>query len=188
MNILIFGISNVGKTTIGKKIAEKLQYEFVDIDDEIKKYYGYQSILEFVCSNPYQVYRDQKRGYMIELQIRQPGNRVIAVPPLYYTRYYTAYLNRAVSEVVRIELIDSPENIFERLIFTDDNDNEYTDNDYKMSHRDYYIKEIKKEMTAFKAAFSKIENKVYIDGLNVEEAANLVIIQCGLRKGEDLTT
>ena len=38
MNILIFGISNVGKSSIGKRIAEKLQYEFIDIDDEIKKY------------------------------------------------------------------------------------------------------------------------------------------------------
>ena len=181
MNILIFGVSNVGKTTIGKKIAEKLQYEFVDIDDEIKKFYGYRSISDFIRSNSYQFERDQKRGYMIELQIQQPGNRIIAVPPLYYTRYYTAYLKRAVSEVVRIELIDSPENIFERLVFTDDNDNEYTDNEYKLSHRDYYIEEIKENMKYFKAAFSKIENKVHIDGLNAEEAANLVISQCGLR-------
>ena len=56
MNILIFGISNVGKSSIGKRIAEKLQYEFIDIDDEIKKYYGYQMIADFIRCNPHQVY------------------------------------------------------------------------------------------------------------------------------------
>lgn len=36
MIILIFGISNVGKTEIGKKLAEKLNYSFFDLDDETK--------------------------------------------------------------------------------------------------------------------------------------------------------
>ena len=182
MNILIFGISNVGKTTIGRIIAEKLQYEFVDIDDEIKKYYDYPSISDFFRNTPFQQERDKKRGYMIELQIKQPGNRVIAVSPIYYSRCYTAHLKKAVSKVVRIELIDSPENIFERLIFTDDNDHVYTDDEYKYAHKDYYLKEIKEDLKAFKTAFRDIENKVYIDGLNAEEAANLVISQCGLRQ------
>ena len=37
MNILIFGISNVGKTSVGKLIASKLNYDFYDLDEEIKK-------------------------------------------------------------------------------------------------------------------------------------------------------
>ena len=40
MKLLIWGISNVGKTTIGKELAKKINYKFYDIDDEIIKMYG----------------------------------------------------------------------------------------------------------------------------------------------------
>lgn len=39
MNILLFGISNVGKTTIGKIVADKLRYDFYDLDEEIRNRY-----------------------------------------------------------------------------------------------------------------------------------------------------
>ena len=39
MNILIFGVSNVGKSTIGALLAERLEYKFYDIDEEIKSKY-----------------------------------------------------------------------------------------------------------------------------------------------------
>ena len=39
MIILLFGISNVGKTTVGKLLAKRLNYQFYDMDEEICKYY-----------------------------------------------------------------------------------------------------------------------------------------------------
>ena len=51
MNILLFGVSNVGKTTIGKIMAEKLGYSFYDLDDEVKKYYGYKNLDAFLEQN-----------------------------------------------------------------------------------------------------------------------------------------
>lgn len=39
MIILIFGVSNVGKTAIGKKLSEKLNYAFFDLDHEIKVFF-----------------------------------------------------------------------------------------------------------------------------------------------------
>lgn len=37
MLIMLFGIVNVGKTVTGEKLAEKLNYTFLDLDEEIKK-------------------------------------------------------------------------------------------------------------------------------------------------------
>lgn len=36
MTIMLFGVSNVGKTTTGEILARKLGFEFYDIDAEIK--------------------------------------------------------------------------------------------------------------------------------------------------------
>ena len=45
MKIILFGVSNVGKTTMGTRLAERLGYSFYDLDEEVKKefhteYYG----------------------------------------------------------------------------------------------------------------------------------------------------
>ena len=34
-NLILTGMMGVGKTTIGKKLAGKLDYEFIDIDKKI---------------------------------------------------------------------------------------------------------------------------------------------------------
>jgi len=39
MIIYIVGISCVGKTTIGKMLAEKIGFSFYDLDEEIQNYY-----------------------------------------------------------------------------------------------------------------------------------------------------
>lgn len=40
MKILLFGVSNVGKTTAGRILADKLEYDFYDLDEEVKKHYN----------------------------------------------------------------------------------------------------------------------------------------------------
>ena len=49
MKILIWGVSCVGKTTVGSLLAKKLNYKFIDLNDEIKKRYK-QKYLEW-CKN-----------------------------------------------------------------------------------------------------------------------------------------
>ncbi len=40
MIIILVGVTCVGKSTIGKHLAEKLQYKFIDFDLEIEKYFN----------------------------------------------------------------------------------------------------------------------------------------------------
>ena len=40
MLIYLIGLPGVGKTTIGKQLAESLHYNFIDLDDEIEKSIG----------------------------------------------------------------------------------------------------------------------------------------------------
>ena len=64
MTILLFGVSNVGKTETGKLLAKSLNYDFYDLDDEVKKYLNI-TLEEFVSSGSLQE-RDQMRCKLIK--------------------------------------------------------------------------------------------------------------------------
>ena len=62
MKILLFGITNVGKYTIGKMLSKELNYDFDDIDDEIKKQYKAIYILKKISQWLWKTYA--KREYI----------------------------------------------------------------------------------------------------------------------------
>ena len=63
MKILLFGITNVGKSTIGKMLSKELKYDYDDLDDEIKK--RYKRIDTFREKYPYDYDRHRKRGEIL---------------------------------------------------------------------------------------------------------------------------
>ena len=50
-SILLFGISNVGKTTVGQLLAAELGYKFYDLDEETKLY-CHMTLEEFKAVSP----------------------------------------------------------------------------------------------------------------------------------------
>lgn len=161
MTIFLFGVSNVGKTTIGKLLASKLDYEFYDLDDEVKKYYGI-TLEEYVNTGTLEE-RDRKRGNVIQRIMKDDRNKVVAITPIAYPENFIRFLRR--KDVLAIELIDTPENIFERLVFSDENDVEYHDDKYKNAHKDYYLHEICEDIVYYsRYSFAAIENKFDMHG------------------------
>lgn len=81
MVILLFGVSNVGKTVTGKKLAEKLGCYFLDLDEEIKK--KFQTTLEkFMKDNPFSYKRGKIKGEVLRDLINKNQSKndiVIAV-------------------------------------------------------------------------------------------------------------
>ena len=75
MNILLTGFMGAGKTTVGKKLAKRLGYFFIDTDREIEKEQGC-SITEIFKYGGEECFRDLETDILLKLQTKQ--NLVIA--------------------------------------------------------------------------------------------------------------
>lgn len=172
MIVLLFGISNVGKTVTGERLAEKLQYTFLDLDDEIRKKFAV-TLEGFMREYPFAYKRGELKGELIRSLLansrRQHENIVMAVSPIFYAEIVKPLL--AADDVIAIELRDTTEHIFERLVFSDENDVVYQDDAYKEQHKEYYLRDIREDMSSLEEVFRDIENKYFIDNQPVEQVA-----------------
>lgn len=171
MNILLFGVSNVGKTTIGTILAELLNYDFFDIDEEVKSELG-MTLNEFISTRSLYE-RDQLRCDILHSLLFISSNKVVAVTPLSHTENIIPLLTR--SDVLAIELTDSADNIFDRLVFSDENDVIYTDNEYKNAHAEHYLSEIAEDLDWYDSVYRILKNHFNISGRSAEETAHALI-------------
>ena len=152
MKILLFGITNVGKTTIGKLLSEKLNYDFDDLDDEIKRRYG--KIDNFLSKYPYDYARHRKRGEILKEVIdKYEDNVVIAVSPIYYEEFLVEVLNE--NNVLAIEIQDEPENVLKRLVYADENDNVFPIQMNTEKEKQYYLNDIKADIKYYEKVYEK---------------------------------
>ena len=147
MNILLFGVPNVGKTTTGKLLADRLGYDFHDIDEEIKQRYNI-TIEEFVGIGTIEE-RDEKRGRIICELVKRKNNKVVSVTSISYPDYFKEILKR--------------------------DDHIYVDDEYKNAHRDYYLSEIYKDRVWYGSVYTIIEAKYDMMGQSPEDVADGII-------------
>ena len=171
MNILLFGVSNVGKSVTGELLAEYLGYNFFDLDDVVKAELGI-TLEEFVSTGTL-FERDRLRCDIIHSLTYIKANKVIAVTPLSYIQEIMPLLSSP--DVMAIELRDSAENIFDRLVFSDENDVIYKDDDYKNARADHYLSEIRKDLEWYGSVYSILEHHFDISGRTPEETAKALV-------------
>ena len=180
MKICLFGVSNVGKTTAGKLLAERLDIKFVDLDEEVKNRLK-MSLEEFVNTENLW-WRDQKRGSIIKKIIKMEEDVVFAISPISYTESFKTSIIS--DDNLLIELYDTPENIFSRLVFSDENDEIYTDDNYKNANKDSYMREIQADLDWYGMVNAKIgiHNRVFVDNKSSEEVVDRIIMEYNLEK------
>lgn len=162
MNILLFGISNVGKSVTGELLASRLNYEFYDLDEEVKNKLGI-TLEKFVSSGTL-LERDLIRCSILNSIVSIPSDKVIAVTPLTYLVPIQHLFSE--KDILAIELLDSAENIFNRLVFSDENDNIYKDEEYKNRYKDHYLNDIQKDLEWYGSIYSAIKHRFDMDGKN----------------------
>ncbi len=152
MKILIWGIPCVGKTDIGKMLAEKLNYKYFDMNEIIKRKYGTIDNFHNIFSNDYERFKEKER---IALEIiNNNDNFVMTITLICNEKIVNSILN---TDTISIELIDNFESIYERIMFYDENDCPMLDSkQYRDEHKAYYTKELKNDMTTSNLEYKNI--------------------------------
>lgn len=153
-------------------------YSFYDLDEGVKK--EFQMTLEEFVHIENLRRRDQKRGQIIKKILSKEENMVFVISPISYTDNFGKRITE--DNILSIELVDTPANIFDRLVFSDTDDTIYKDDDYKNQCRDYYMSDIKADLEWYGNVYSKIgvKNRFEINNDSPKTAVKRLIKEYGL--------
>ena len=153
-------------------------YSFYDLDEEVKKEFQ-MTLEEFVHIETLR-WRDQKRGRIIKKILSKEENMVFVISPISYTDNFGKRITE--DNILSIELVDTPANIFDRLVFSDTDDTIYKDDDYKNQCRDYYMSDIKADLEWYGNVYSKrgVKNRFEINNDSPKTAVKRLIKEYGL--------
>ena len=161
MKILLWGPACVGKTDIGKLLAKKLNYKFINITDIIKEKYG--TVDKFNCSfiSLYELYLEKER--LIMDVINNNDNFVLVVSAIFNKRIVKRIVK---NDIVSVVLMDFPEKIYDRILFYDEIMSD--SKEYRDAHREYYMGGVKEDIRYIKDKYDVIP-KFEIQGRKFED-------------------
>ncbi len=160
MKLLIWGISCVGKTTIGKELAKKINCKFYDIDDEIIKMYGSIDIFQEEFPDD-EIRYNEKKLIMLNIIENEEKGFIMAVSPIFSENIVEELL---MTNTKSIEIIDTQEAIYDRLVIEGEDALEY-----KEKHKEHYMRSIQWDQLASYDEFKSIP-KVDISNQNIKKA------------------
>lgn len=162
MTILIFGMGNIGKSTVGELLVRKIDYDFIDMDTKIKEKYDTMLGLQDEYNDQYE--RDELRAEMISSWIKEKENVVIALSPVVYLDAYEDFFED--SDIICFDLTDRAENIFKYLEF----DNLlHIPQSYLNKHKAYYMREIQADFDYFHTLYASKMDSISMDDKSLYE-------------------
>ncbi len=172
MRIFLTGISCVGKTTVGAKLAGLLTCPFFDLDHEIESFFSMPlERLQDKFLTMYSFRQEASKALKHLLKREESGEAVIALPPSGLMENYWRVVKKAKGTIV--VLTDDAENILQRITFYD-KDSKPIEKHVTGKEKPLYLKEIKKDITYFNRTYKRADISVRISGLGPEQAARKV--------------
>ncbi len=182
MQIFLTGVGCVGKSTIGKIIAELLGIQFFDLDVEVETFFK-TSIerLQQRCFNMHEYRKEAAKALVHLLNRPESTESVITLPS---SGLMGAYLNALKNNNgIKVVITDQPENIVERLRFYDI-DSRPIEKELSLEEKKLYLREIKGDMTYFGKSYKRANLQVDITGLEPVQAAHKIIDLVNTYKSE----
>jgi shikimate kinase len=177
MIIYLVGIGCVGKTTIGKLLAADIGYSFLDLDEEIEKYY--QKSIERIQNECLTMNGFRKEASIVlDYLFSKMDNTVIAGTPSglrdSYLQVYKKHKKN--KEIISIHIKDKPENILSRLTFFDV-DSKPLKLDLEETEKKKYLKEIIVDYNYFKDSYKRADIDIEISDLGLGNIPNLITMR-----------
>lgn len=168
MRVFLSGVSCVGKSTLGKMLAERHSVPFFDLDHEIETYFG--ESIERLQKRHITIngFREEASQALVHLLAKkESADAVIALTPSGFLGYYWRVVRKA--EGLRVVLSDAPQHILSRITFYDE-DSHLTDMVLSDQDKTAYLREIKRDISYFKNSYSRAHLIVDLDGLPPDRA------------------
>jgi shikimate kinase len=170
VKVLLVGVGCVGKSTIGRVLAERLGFAFFDLDEEIERHFG-ESIerlhARYLTMHSYR----GDASVVLKSIVSQDRDMVVAVAPSGLLDPYWRLLKRV--ERIAVVVEDTPENILKRIAFFDVNSKPMQKPLTEHEKRSY-LKEIRKDITYFRKSYERADLHVDISGLGVAASAEKI--------------
>jgi len=179
MIIYIVGISCVGKTTIGKMLAERIGYSFFDLDEEIQNYY--EKPIERIQDECLTIngYREKASIVLDKLFSKNINSVISGTPSGLKFSYLQVYKRHKDKELISVFLNDSFENVLNRLTFYDKDSNPITEI-LNESKKKRYLKKIKADYNYFKDSYNRADFQINIEDINLDNIPEMIIKTIGI--------
>jgi shikimate kinase len=181
MIIYLVGISCIGKTTIGKLLADKIDYSFYDLDEEIQDYY--KKPIERIQDECLTMngYREKASVVLDKLFSKNIDSVISGTPSGLKFSYLQVYKRHKDKELISICLNDSFENVLDRLTFYDKDSNPILEK-LNESKKKRYLKGIRADYNFFKDLYKRSDFQINIDGVSLDKIPELIINTIGINE------
>lgn len=111
-NIVLVGYMGSGKTTVGKDLARKCEYTFIDTDEEIEKIQG-KTIKEIFASEGESSFRNMETEYLKDYLHKKVSNQVLSTGGGMVIRPQNQELIKKLGTVIYLQA--TPDTIYQRV-------------------------------------------------------------------------
>lgn len=181
MIIYLVGISCIGKTTIGKMLADKIGYSFFDLDEEIQDYY--KKPIERIQDECLTMngYREKASIVLDKLFTKNIDSVISGTPSGLKFSYLKVYKRHKNKELISICLNDSFENVLDRLTFFDKDSNPITEK-LDESKKKRYLKEIRADYNFIKDSYKRADFQINIEDVSLDNIPELIVKTIGMNE------
>ncbi len=176
MIIYLVGLNCVGTSTVGKMLAEKLNFKLYDLPYEMQNHYN--ESIERIHNKTFNLYGCTELGSVVLDKIFAKREDAIVIGMESGLKY--VYLNTLKKHkkknpaLYSVYLHDTAENISHRMRFYDIDTNPIeVEIDEPLRKR--YVREIKKDFTFFKSSYQRADIQVDIENVKLENIPDLIM-------------